>query len=500
MMGLFPEGKPLGDKLWVIKHGLAEYRVLRQLGFSLPNPIICYYDWNGGTPFVTQRVTSSLLTASPRAYVLNAMGTGKTRTPLWSWDYLFENGYCGKMLVVCKLSNTRVTWGHECLDTIPHRKAVILTGTKKKRLEGLNDPEATIFILNHDGFNVIKDELVKRKDIDVLCLDELATYRNKTIRSKAMEKYATTMKFVWGLTGSPMPNAPTDVWEQCRIITPHTVPKYWTHARDALMTKVSEFKWVPKQDATEKAYSWMQPAVRFSLDDVVELPEIVSRFIDIPLTDQQQKVYTAIKNEKLANVGPDKIKAINAAAVMTKLLQVSGGYVYSSTFGEVKLDAEPRKIMLRDLINSATKKVLVFFPYRHMVEGLAKDLSEGDDKIEFAIIHGDVKDSERAEIFNDFQNTPRYKAILAHPGCMSHGLTLTAADTIIWYCPITSYELYEQANARIRRVGQKHRQQIIHLQSTPIERRLYKMLQKKATEQDMLLALFEDATAQAQGG
>jgi len=496
MMRLFPEGLPLED-LWVIKHGLAEYRLLKQLGFRLPNPILCYYDWAAGTPFTVQRVTGSLLTSEPRAYVLNDMGTGKTKITLWSWDYLRSNNYCGKLLVTCKLSNTKVTWANECFATIPHRKVAVLTGTKKARLAKLADPEIEIFIVNHDGLKVLKDELFKRTDIDVFAIDELATFRNPNDRSKLVLKLAEKMRWVWGLTGSPMPNEPTDVWMQCRIVTPHTVPKYRSHARDMLMLKKSEYLWVPRDGAVDKAFSWMQPAVRFSLDDVVELPEIVERYIDVPPSDQQSHVYGKLANEFTTMVGNEQINAVNAGAAMNKLLQVSGGYVYaSSTKTTIELEAIPRKETLRDLIQSATKKVLVFCAFRHMAEGLAKYLTEED--IEVAMIHGGVSDGQRNQVFNDFQDTPKYKAIVAHPGCMSHGLTLTAADTIIWYCPITSYETYEQANARIRRVGQTHRQQIIHLQGASVERKIYALLRRKAKVQDMLLSLFEAATDQVE--
>ena len=500
-MRLFPDGRAL-ENLWVIKHGLAEYRLLRSLGFRLPNPIICYYDWAGGTPFVVQRVTGSLLTSAPRAYVLNDMGTGKTRAALWSWDYLHGNGYAGKLLVVGKLSTLNRVWGFECNACIPHRKVAILKGPKKKRLELLSNPEVEIFVINHDGMAVIQDELDKRKDIDVMVLDELATYRNPNVRSRAMTKYAAKMKWVWGMTGSPMPNEPTDVWQQCKIITPHTVPKYRSHARDMLMTKKGDYLWVPKANSIETAFSWMQPAVRFSLDDVVELPDTVPRFIDVPLTPQQQHVYGTVAREFTAMVGSAQIHALNAAAAMNKLLQISGGYVYSSASGTVELACDPRKEILIDLMGSATGKVLVFCPFRHMVTGLTNVLTgkgvQDPDYIEHAVIHGNVPTGQRDTIFQEFQETPKYKAILAHPGTMSHGLTLTAADTVIWYCPITSYETYEQANARIRRVGQRRRQQIFHLQSTPVERKIYALLRRKERVQDMLLTLFEDATTQAQ--
>jgi SNF2 family DNA or RNA helicase len=248
----------------------------------------------------------------------------------------------------------------------------------------------------------------------------------------------------------------------------------------------------------------MQPAVRFSLDDVVELPDIVERFVDIPLGVKQRKVYDTLARDFQVQVGNDQINAVNAAAAMSKLLQISGGYVYSTALGTVELDADDRKRMLRDLIQSATGKVLVFAPFRHMVTGLSKYLTGDGEKdpdyVEHAVVHGEVTYSARKDIFTLFQDTPKLKAIIAHPGCMAHGLTLTAADTIIWYCPITSLEIYEQANARIRRIGQKHRQQILHLQGTPVEKRIYSLLRAKAKVQDKLLTLFENATTMAQTG
>jgi SNF2 family DNA or RNA helicase len=100
----------------------------------------------------------------------------------------------------------------------------------------------------------------------------------------------------------------------------------------------------------------------------------------------------------------------------------------------------------------------------------------------------------RAHIFNLFQNTNSYRVIVAHPQCLAHGITLTAADTVIWFAPVTSLEIYDQANHRIRRVGQKHKQLILHLQSTPVEKKIYAMLQKKQRVQDQLLELFAEAS------
>ena len=178
---------------------------------------------------------------------------------------------------------------------------------------------------------------------------------------------------------------------------------------------------------------------------------------------------------------------------MNKLLQVSTGWVYTSDGRTVSLDNNTRIQALIDAVNSTDRKVLVFAPFKHALAGISAALTK--EGIEHATVSGDTPMGERSEVFNLFQNTSKYHVINAHPQCLAHGVTLTAADTIIWFAPITSNETYEQANMRIRRIGQKHKQLILHLQSTPVERRIYALLRQQQQIQGRLLELFEDATA-----
>ena len=501
---MFPSAIPVPPSLddpcpyLMVDHELRNTIMLRHLGYNVPNPMLCYYDWAGGKPFAVQRRTVDLMTTAARSYVLNSMGTGKTKATLWAWDYLHGNNFCGKMLVVATLSTLRFVWQAEAFSTLPTRKVAVLHGTKKQRLERLAS-DADIYVINHDGLRTIMPELLARTDIDVLCLDEVAVYRNSSERSKDMRKFQQRFKIVWGLTGRPMPNEPTDVWGISKVVTPNTSPKYFRQAQEMLMTKINQFKWVPKPEAIDRAMAMLQPNVRFDLDAVVELPEVISRVIDVPLTPMQGKVYKTLATEFMADIGKNQVTAVNAAVAMGKLLQVSGGWVYANPIGAVPVfkpdEPMPRHQMLIDLINENERKVIVYAPYRHAIEGLSKILTGADPEhplIEHAVVHGEV--SGRGEIFNQFQHTTKFKVLLAHPQCVAHGLTLTAADTIIWYLPITSLEIYEQANARITRVGQRHKQKILHLQSTPVERKIYAMLQRKQKVQDTLLQLLAEAT------
>ena len=243
------------------------------------------------------------------------------------------------------------------------------------------------------------------------------------------------------MTGSPIPTSPTDAWAQARIVTPDRVPKYFSRFREDLMLKNGPFKWLPKADAVERAFAALQPSVRFTLDDVVELPDMIERYIDVEMGPQQDKIYKALAAQCYAAVQSHEITAANAGAVMMKLLQVSTGWVYSKTRDVVALDNNTRITALMDAIESTDRKVLVFAPFKHALAGISAALtSEG---YEHAVVDGDTPAQERARVFSLFQNTDKYRIILAHPQCLAHGITLTAADTVIWFAPVMSLEIYD---------------------------------------------------------
>ena len=442
--------------------------------------------------FHAQRVTAACLIENPRAYVLNEFGTGKTRSVLFAFDALKKAGFARRMLVICPLTAMARTWRREILRELPHLKCIVLHGTKQQRERRLME-KVDIYIINHDGLNVMYEHLSSRPDIDVVCADEAAVYRNgRAERTKTFRDYVREKPRVWGLTGSPIPRAVTDVWGPCSAITPHTVPRWFTIFRDQLMLKVSQFRWEPKPHAEERAVACMQPSVRFRLDEVVELPPRVINYYDAPLSPKQAHIYDAMRKEALALVGTDKIDALNAGAILSKLLQIAIGYVYTREGKVVVLNNTPRLQLILDLIDSTSQKVLLFAPYKSAVRALSEMLTV--NQIDHAVITGDTTLKNRNEIFNAFQETRQYKVICAHPGCMSHSLTLTRANTTIWAGPTTSLETFQQANARTFRVGQSHRTLIAMVGGTPAERRMYKLLGANEKLQNKFLEIMEAIT------
>ena len=443
--------------------------------------------------FQVQKWTAALFMENERAYCLNELGTGKTRSVLYAFDALRQAGLVERMLVICPLTAMRRTWYREVMLYFPHLKAEVLHSYNAVQRGKKLAKKVDIYIINHEGLGVMRQSLEHRTDIDCVCVDEVASYRNgRSEKTKILREYVREKTYVWGLTGSPIPRAVTDVWGPCSCLTPKTVPRYFTIFRDQLMFKKDKYVWKPKLGAELRAVSCMTPSVRYTLDDVTELPERVSQYYEAPLTPRQAIIYEAMRKQAVVLVGENRIDALNAGAVLSKLLQISMGYVYTREGVTVHMDNTPRLQLILDLIDAAPQKVILFAGFKSVVAAL--DIFLTANNIEHAVITGDVKVSVRDDIFADFQDTPKYKVLLAHPKTMSHSLTLTAASTTIWAGPVTSLETFQQANGRTYRVGQKHRTLIAMVGGTPAEKKMYKLLGDNERLQDKFLDIVEAMT------
>lgn len=490
IINLFPDFTPGEPGFGTIKHDIGSTKMLRNLGFQVQSPVRLYYDFPhpaGEPPFEIQKETVEQLIEHKRFYVLSGMGTGKTACVVWAFDYLRGLSLAKKLLVVCPLSTMKFTWAAEFFKFCPHLRVAIVYGTKAKRLDVLAS-DANVYIINHDGPLTISEALLARRDISHLVLDELAVYRNATDRSKWMQKFAQGIEWVWGLTGAPTPHAPYDVFGQAKIITPHTVDRHFGTFKRRVMLQVSPFTWVPRKEANEIAFGALQPSVRFQLEDVTELPLYVSTRPEVDLGPKQKQIYEAIRKDAFAMVGANQITAVNAAAALNKLLQISLGWVYDNDKGIVQLDNKPRLDLLGDILDGCDGKVIVFSAFKHAQAGIEAFITSR--KYSTVLVNGDTPAGKRAEIFRQFQFEAEPRVLNAHPQCMAHGVTLTAADTVVWFGPILSNEIYDQANMRIRRVGQKKKQRYIHIQATPAERRAYNMLINQQNMQGQLLDMF----------
>lgn len=502
ILTLIPTAKPLkvqGKDFVALPHKLDETRVLKNIGMRPPSPIRYYYKWSGQyKPFKAQLETAEFLTLNPRAYVLNEMGTGKTMAVLWAYDYLRSIGVVHKMLVVCPLSTMERTWADEVFRHFPHLEVRVLYGSRQRRLALLRQ-EADIYVINHDGLQIIMDELATRSDIDVIVPDEIAqAARNaQTDRWKflntVINKQLGGTRLCWGVTGTPTPNAPTDAWAQCRLVTPSTVPIYFNRFKDSVMKQINQFVWIPRPGAMEHVYSVMQPSIRFSRAECMDLPPCVFQTREVALSKEQAEAYRDMMVQLKFEAANGEVLAVNEAIKASKLVQIACGAAYDDSKNIVTLDASPRLKVVKEIIEEATGKVIVFVPFIASVHYVADYLLKEGFTVER--IYGDVSKQERDRIFAAFQKTDEPRVLVAQPAAMSHGLTLTAANTIVWYAPIFSNDIYDQACARITRPGQTMAQLIVNIEGSPIERATYDRLRKKQKMQGILLSLVEDDRA-----
>lgn len=474
-----------------VPHTVEVVRLLRNLGLMVPSPALSYYAHMraGRPPFASQEVTVDMCTISPRAYILSEMGVGKTRAALWAYDYLRSVGLARKLLVVAPLSTLTTVWDNEIFEVFPHLKSVVLYGDKKKRLKLLAG-DADVFIINHDGVEVIHPELWARPEIDAVIIDEIASYRNsRSKRFKALEPLVKRSAYSWGLTGSPTPNAPTDAFGQARLLTPHTVGYSFKAFKDQTMRQIGTFKWIERPEANDIVHKVLQPAVRFTRDQCFDLPPTTYTTLQVQLDPAAQSAYKEMVEQLATEVRNHEITAANEGVKLSKLLQISAGFGYDEHGRGHYIGGVDRFKTIFELIEGASGKVIVFSTFRYMVEMLAGVLGK---RYTVGMIHGEVPKAQRDLIFSGFQKGTSPRVIVAHPQTMAHGLTLTAGSTIIWASPTTSLEIYEQANARITRSGQTQNTHIINLTSTKAETQVYTRLRKKAAMQGALLELFEE--------
>jgi len=473
----------------VVYWGVEEMQRLVRLYGDAPNPMLTQYDWPGMyAPFAHQKVTASFLSLRDRCFCFNEAGTGKTSSVIWAADYLMTQGLVKRVLVICPLSIMYSAWQADIFKTAMHRSVGVAHGDAKRRAKIING-EYEFVIINFDGVGIVQDEIAKA-DFDLIVIDEANAYKTVTTkRWKTLAKLIMPNTRLWMLTGTPASQSPVDAFGLAKLINPGGVPKYMTAWKDRVMQQITPFKWVPKKNSKTDVFNALQPAIRFEKADCLDLPELVYQTREIPLTSQVMRYYKALKNEMLVEAAGETISAVNAAAMLSKLLQISGGAMYTDTKEVVEFDVSPRLSALMEVLDETLNKVIVFVPYRHTIELVSRHLNQ--EGVVNEVINGDVPARERAEIINRFQTQKDPRVLVIQPQSASHGVTLTAADTVVFWSPVMSVETYLQCIARIDRVGQKNSMTVVHLQGSEAERRIYQMLQGKVDAHESLVDLYK---------
>lgn len=408
------------------------------------------------------------------------MGLGKTSVTLTAIDELIYNRFeVKRVLIIAPKRVAEDTWSRETekWEHLRHLRISKVIGSEKQRFTALN-VEADIYTINRENVEWLCDKV--RWDFDMVVIDELSSFKNPSSRRfKSLRKMMPLVKRVVGLTGTPAPNGLLDLWSQIYLLDQGerlgtTVTAYRNRYFDPGRSNGHiVFSYVPKFGAEEKIYETVSDiAVSMKAKDWLELPERIMNIIPVTLPSEIKKSFNTFKREKILT---QDITAANAAVLTNKLLQYSNGAIYDDN-GNVQIIHDCKLDALGDLIESANgNSLLVFYAFRH-----DKDRIMQRYKARHLDTERDIAD----------WNAGKIPVLLAHPASAGHGINLQdGGSTVVWFSLPFSLELYEQANARLHRQGQR-KQVIIHhlICESTFDGSVLSLLGVKENRQEQLLS------------
>ena len=463
------------------------------VGLPVKSPIETSYDWPRSPaiakPMAHQVEMCRFLTTHVRCHNLSEPGTGKTLGNLWASDFLMQLDVVKRVLIVAPLTTVYSVWRDAIGEHLPgRRKSSVVHGSVKARLAAI-ERDVDYYIINNEGLAIeeVRAALVARGDIGLVIVDESHKYRHpSTSRWKALRNFIREVgnPLVWLNTGTPTPQEPTDAWGQQALIDKPTV----SHRafRNTVMRQVTAFKWVPVGDADRIVGEFMQPAIRFRRDDCIDLPPTTYEFRKADMTQAQKAALENLRKKmQLALDSGAQITAVHEGALRLKVLQILAGAVYDKDHVAHDIDASTRMALLKDMVDECDRKIIIFASFSSVVRRVADALKK-DYSVQ--TITGETSLKDRTAAFDAFQKSADPRILVADPRTMSHGLTLTAANTIVWYSPADGGDAYVQANARIQRPSQTSHTRILHLFVDPLEHAIYSRNQARQSLQNLVMA------------
>ena len=428
-------------------------------------------------------------------------GTGKTfaHAVLWAKRRLDQDG--GTLLVICPKSIMESVWFDEIHKLYPNRFHVQVADAQHR--EQAFEPGADVYITNIDAATwLVKkpDEWFQEREFETLIIDESEAYKHPTsARSKAIAKIVVNRAifyYVHLLTGTPWAASIVEMWHQLYILDGGTRlgPNFYQFRNTICIPEQTgprpeHRKWVDRPGAEEVVSGLIRDiTIRHRFEDCTDIPPNVMRRVAFRLSPEHRHVYEEMKAQALIELNQTQVTAVHAAALRTKLLQITSGAVYGAHSKQVIVDSGRYELIL-ELIKERNHPVIVFFMWDHQrdqLQALADKLGVSHEHID-----GSVPNKRRAEIVKAFQ-AGDYRALWLHPQSAAHGLTLTRAKTAIWASPPSLPNLYKQGSHRIYRIGQTDRTEtILILAQDTLEGRVYSTLQERKGRLDNLMELLE---------
>lgn len=411
------------------------------------------------------------------------MGLGKTVITLTALNILKKEGKIGKTFVVAPKIVAENVWKQEPKkwDHLQDLSFSYILGSPKQREKALKT-EADIYVITRDNVAWLVDLLKGNWIFDTLVLDELSSFKNhQSKRFKKLREIRPYVKRVIGLTGTPIPNGYMDLWSEMYLLDMgKRLGKYITEYRKNYFYALNrwsfiEYKLMPGADKIiDQKISDI--CLSMKAKDYLNLKEPQVIDVTVELSPKEMKAYKEMEREAVLSIDEEVITATSAGIVVNKLLQLANGAIYTKEQKDYKIIHNRKLEALEELVEqSAGENVIVYYTYQHDKERILQKFLE-------ARILKTEKDVE------DW-NAGKIKMLVAHPASAGHGLNLQVGGSIaIWFGLNWSLELYQQANARLHRQGQKNTVRIYRIiAENTVDNRVLEVLNGKNMRQEELL-------------
>lgn len=392
--------------------------------------------------------------------LLMEMGTGKSLTAVAITGALANAGYIRRVLIVAPLSILGV-WEAEFsrFADFPYFLAV-LSGTGEKKRDTLRHMTGTalqVAVVNYESaWRMEKDLRLWRPDLIVA--DEGHKIKTHNIAaSKAMHRLGQQAGYRLLLTGTVITNKAIDVFSQFKFVNPDIFGQSFYAFRSRYFDMVGYGNHTPvlkkamEAELTEKLHSISYRATKA---ECLDLPETTDVIRQVDLEPAALRIYQRLVKESYAALSGGEVTAPNILTRLLRLSQLTGGFIGNDETAAVEQVSAAKLSALEDILDGAAaegKKLVIIARFLPEIRAVCKLLEKRG--LRYAYITGEVKNRE--EQVEQFQKEPEVMAFVGQIATAGMGITLTAASTMVFYSLDYSMSNFEQAKARIHRVGQR---------------------------------------------
>lgn len=452
-------------------------------------------------PHAYQRYCINRLIADHAVGLFLDMGLGKTVITLTAVNDLRYNRFLiRRTLVIAPKKVAEDTWIREAgkWDHLCLLRIIPVLGSEKQRIRALNTP-GDVYVLSRDNVSWLVEYYQNAWPFDMVVIDELSSFKShQAKRFRSLKQIRSHIQRIAGLTGTPAPNGLIDLWAQIYLLDGGArLGRTLTEYRNNYFTPTSRsrtqvFRYGPLPGAEEQIQEQLRDiCISLSAEDYLALPERIDNIIHVRLSQKAEAGYRKFEQEMLLEVDEDTIDAGSAAVLTNKLLQYCNGAIYGDEKQVVEVHDSKLKAFQEIVEASQGKHILVFYNFQHDRSRLLKVLKKSGLRVV------ELGGPDTISAWNQGETD----ILLAHPASAAYGLNLQAGGNIIvWFGLNWSLELYQQANARLYRQGQKENVIIHHLVTTGcMDEKVMEALQDKGQTQEGLLSALKARIREIKG-